>query len=664
MSSPDKGKITNYFTKVKSSSDVGSNENNNNNNNNKNNNNNNNNNSNKRKQIERTDTIVNNTQLDYISKEIESNKNNKPKIVQNDEIEQTQLIDDNLPNQNEVKRSKNSNTTTTTTTTTTSTSNINNSNSNSNSNIDNKMEDIDDFLLEEQQSNTIFLIPLEGEKYVDVWNSDYVKLPCSKNNVYKATVKTTSRQSSGLTQTTLDGGYAIEDEIKTVTEVRYLSKWYLINTILSNPIKNSEAFEEAVKSYNQRSNWDFQGLHDFFETEFTESETNEFFSQTLPKIIKLALQLPFLCARPIPLLKSSVDREIILSQKQVSSLLANAFLCTFPRQGNITSNGSNSSSNNNHYRRGGNQDKFPSINFHSLFSGKMISSRAAKLKCIFHYFKCVTEKTPTGTISFHRQVFDESEIPDWERSTATLRDLTCFTEGTIEDNGIGMLQADFANKSLGGGVLGYGCVQEEIRFVINPELLVSCLFTSILQENETVIITGSQRFSKYTGYGDSFQWNGPYIDKTPYDQMGRRLTSIVAMDAIKLPHGGNSFQQFSPSAVERELNKSLCGFFDRVSLTIPPPVATGNWGCGVFGGDKHLKSIIQLMSGSQAGRDLVYFSFGDQEFTDELTQMISFLHLKKVTVGGLYKALWEYYKLISHTKSNFKLFSYLDAHFS
>lgn len=32
---------------------------------------------------------------------------------------------------------------------------------------------------------------------------------------------------------------------------------------------------------------------------------------------------------------------------------------------------------------------------------------------------------------------------------------------------------DFANKSLGGGVLGNGAVQEEILFVIFPECLVS-----------------------------------------------------------------------------------------------------------------------------------------------------------------------------------------------
>ncbi len=50
---------------------------------------------------------------------------------------------------------------------------------------------------------------------------------------------------------------------------------------------------------------------------------------------------------------------------------------------------------------------------------------------------------------------------------------------------------DFANKYLGGGVLGHGLVQEEIRFLICPELIVSCLLTEELDPNEALFITGA-----------------------------------------------------------------------------------------------------------------------------------------------------------------------------
>ena len=73
---------------------------------------------------------------------------------------------------------------------------------------------------------------------------------------------------------------------------------------------------------------------------------------------------------------------------------------------------------------------------------------------------------------------------------------------------------DFANKFLGGGVLNSGCVQEEIRFMICPELLVSMLFTECLTNNETVMIKGCERFSSYSGYGDTFEWTDDFKDET------------------------------------------------------------------------------------------------------------------------------------------------------
>ena len=60
-----------------------------------------------------------------------------------------------------------------------------------------------------------------------------------------------------------------------------------------------------------------------------------------------------------------------------------------------------------------------------------------------------------------------------------------------------LLQVDFANKYIGGGVLGEGCVQEEIRFLICPELIVSRLITEELDDNECLVMTGAERFSRY-----------------------------------------------------------------------------------------------------------------------------------------------------------------------
>lgn len=64
----------------------------------------------------------------------------------------------------------------------------------------------------------------------------------------------------------------------------------------------------------------------------SEEETEAFFKNLLPKIIKLALKLPILVTSPIPLLKQNRSHSISLSQIQIACLLANAFFCTFPHR--------------------------------------------------------------------------------------------------------------------------------------------------------------------------------------------------------------------------------------------------------------------------------------------------------------------------------------------
>lgn len=145
-------------------------------------------------------------------------------------------------------------------------------------------------------------------------------------------------------------------------------------------------------------------------------------------------------------------------------------------------------------------------------------------------------------------------FPEWDKCQTTFENqlLHVSDEGTIEDDGEGLLQVDFANKYLGGGVLNYGCVQEEIRFVICPELLCSRLFTEALLDNECLLVLGCERFSYYNGYASTFQWTGDYVDQTPFDSFRRRKCGIVAIDAI---HFKSRSAQYSRDMISRELNK-------------------------------------------------------------------------------------------------------------
>ena len=75
-----------------------------------------------------------------------------------------------------------------------------------------------------------------------------------------------------------------------------------------------------------------------------------------------------------------------------------------------------------------------------------------------------------------------------------------------------LLQVDFAAAHIGGGVLRGGAVQEEIRFCICPELLVSILITDTMEDNEAILMTGHERFSYYDGYSATFKFTGDCED--------------------------------------------------------------------------------------------------------------------------------------------------------
>ncbi|TPX68175.1 hypothetical protein SpCBS45565_g03241 [Spizellomyces sp. 'palustris'] len=445
----------------------------------------------------------------------------------------------------------------------------------------------------------------------DEWNPSYVKLPCSPRN----TMQWNSDQRAPSQNQPL------------------FAKWDVIRTHLQGPIEDANDLTQVLYAYNPsfRRRWDLSGLEYYLNV--VVGDVPVLFEKIIPGMADLALRLPQLFPEPIPFLRKGYNSAITLSQIQVMCLLANAFFCTFPRR--------------NDTRRGAEHATFPSINFNSLFTGSKSKGldmrRVGKLHALFHYFRRVLSQHPTGSVTFHRRVLSPSEFPHWSTITEPLGPLEVRSQGTIEDDGEGMLQVDFANKFIGGGVLGHGCVQEEIRFIINPELLVSRLFTEELLPHEAVFMIGAERFSNYTGYGDTFEWAGNYVDKTERDGLERRKTEIVAIDATYFPPG-RAENQYRAEMILREVNKAFVGFgHPETSCLEGVGVATGNWGCGAFNGDPELKSLVQLIAASVAKRPILYFTFGDEDLAGRLRDIYEGMTGRGVSVGQLFRALTEYW---------------------
>ncbi|KAG0363523.1 hypothetical protein BGZ54_008133, partial [Gamsiella multidivaricata] len=559
--------------------------------------------------------------------------------------------------------------------------------------------------------------------FEDCWDNDHVRLPCSSassssSNKWLEIVQgltapiKNSRQLSETISRWIGGddydwntkgleAFLNQKADKPVSsstpharERGYNSPLAVLGDAKVNPEEqdmniDGEIPTEDVLGYSNRSERDNADAGDTMIAEedfFNKEERDRFFTIILPKIQALALRLPELVKKPIPLLKQQEDSAVTLSQEQIACLLAHAFFNTFPCRNMPPRRHSNADTKRRRAfepsepqkRKGGDdsmkkrkdgegrtlndapkdphgtlsktkgqpsgnslrnadrqmslfayfgkkdpvlasssasavacfrgeipkartttttdadkirdtkkdrskdeQPRYPSINFWTLFraDGRYATctpTNAAKLRCILHYFDRVTTRMPQGVVTYHRQVL-QSPIT-LEQNERVSSGQFCYVHIRVENDSPleddapqGALQLDFANKVIGGGILGHGAVQEEIRFAICPELILSRLFIQSLEDNEAVLIKGAERYSNYNGYASTFTWHSDFVDDTPRDGLGRRKTEICAIDALPFGSKDQRLRQFSECHILRELNKAIAGF--RRS-----PIIASEWG--------------------------------------------------------------------------------------
>ncbi|CAA0833933.1 Probable poly(ADP-ribose) glycohydrolase 2 [Striga hermonthica] len=403
------------------------------------------------------------------------------------------------------------------------------------------------------------------------------------------------------------------------------------------------------------------GFSLFFDDLMNKGEAEKWFGEVIPRLADLVLRLPSLLKSHyqnaavfngmetgLRLLEAQRPGAVILSKELIAALLACALFCLFPTA-----------------KRG--EKNLQHINFDKLFGILYHCNEAAhenKIKCLVHYFERVCKNMPSGNVSFERKVLplrrnSSSDIvyPEadfWSKSNNSLCRFEVHTSGLIEDQPYEALEVDFADQYIGGLVLKLGSLQEEIRFAINPELIAAMLFLPVMADNESIEIVGPERFSNYTGYDSSFRFAGPHEDTKGADMIGRRRTRVIAIDALDGP--GNT--QYMPEGLLREANKAFCGFLDGHNEG-EVGVATGNWGCGVFGGDPQVKSVIQWLAASQARRPFVlYYTFGLEKL-QRLEEVVQWVESRRRSVGEVWRKLVVYSGLLERGKTTVGFFEWL-----
>lgn len=325
------------------------------------------------------------------------------------------------------------------------------------------------------------------------------------------------------------------------------------------------------------------------------------------------------------MLRQGQRGQVRIPRQLGASLLANMFLCTFDKifEENMP-------------------EAMPVPSCCWLLTCTDSPHEVAKLQMFIHFFERIDHHVLPGEVVIDRIQGVALTASEWQQSDKALLTMEVAERKIGFETAPELAHADFANKFLGGGVFSGGCVQEEIRFAICPELCLSMLICSCMQADEAVQITGSEQFSAYKGYGWSLEYAGDHVDQAVRRADGSVKTAVLAMDALDFRGDDSSLRrQLHPALLERELNKSLAAFtpVDQQSLEDFPIIATGNWGCGAFGGCVQLKALIQWASASQCGRRLRYFPF-EQGFGAELQDLAAASAQAGLTVGQLLGFLW------------------------
>lgn len=218
-------------------------------------------------------------------------------------------------------------------------------------------------------------------------------------------------------------------------------------------------------------------------------------------------------------------------------------------------------------------------------------------------------------VSYQRSAIVPVEYDYFAENQHKLSSIVVESNRSIEDYSENVTMIDFANQFIGGGVLGYGNVQEEIMFTIYPECLISILICPCMKKNEAISIKGALRTTNHRGYGSSFTYVGPRDDMAELDEERRVKNYIVAIDALELMTEPSV--QYTKNKVLRELNKALAGF----GLG-NEKIVTGKWGCGMFGGDPELKFIIQWVVASVLDKEMAFMTFNDTDLTVKIENLV------------------------------------------
>jgi len=362
-------------------------------------------------------------------------------------------------------------------------------------------------------------------------------------------------------------------------------------------IKNIEYFNKKIEDINEFKNLYFFRLFNFFPAlEKQHPKELEDFLKIFENLRQLILNyktiLPF---DKLHILKTGVEKEKIeLKRKEAALIFALSFFDCIKLKQRYDKNDFNVSYLL--HQRDGTNFQFG--------------------RCFLNYLTIIGKWLGENNIILEETItYVRHNIKSKDYTYRNACEIQIFEQGSLFD-GKAKYCVDFANKYIGGGALSGGCVQEEILFAAEPEATVSMLFMEVMDDDDAIGIFNTIQYSNYTGYGYSFEFKESAI---PEDLSKIKKHKIIAIDAIPCLSYYNYSKQ-NKDEIKRDIHKAYVGF-NIIKLdseqNVEQTIATGNWGCGCFGGNHILKFFQQWLAATLAGiQRLDYYTFGDEEMKD------------------------------------------------
>ncbi|XP_063976393.1 uncharacterized protein LOC135162148 [Diachasmimorpha longicaudata] len=408
-----------------------------------------------------------------------------------------------------------------------------------------------------------------------------------------------------------------EPKLDPVVMPHRSENWTVIQDSLKSTCHDIISLKHSIIRYNgtKRFSMDFQGLDNYIRS-LNPNELNDFFCRVLPSIKNLALQLPELLVERMDACQRQENSVTEITQKQAGCLLANGFLCTFPDA--VDEN-----------------EKFGGhfFNFSRLFEAHQHTGSdrheineivKQKIQCIIAYFSEIKDQPLTNLLIMERVYIAAG--PAWWNSNHPLRPVN-IEKFTDSCEGVEVLNIDGV---FGGDVFGFQVEEEQIHFLVHPELMIARLFVEPLEEDEALFFRGVRPYSLCEGFGKSFKYSGPSTDSTP------RIFAYVGRTHIK------DGEIYTKEDLIKELNKMFVVFRrvdsdDKVDKRVTVKVPRLH----ECRGDLAITFLIFFMVASYVGISGT-FCICDKQSFEEIVAIQELLIRKQINIRSIFGALCEH----------------------